>query len=217
MGMGAITGIFGAMILLAMLVVALFMVGFCWWKVFRRAGFNPALGLLAFIPGVALVLVLFLACKRWPIYDRLPHEARPVGEDYDRTFFLIAGVAMLALFVIIGLMVVAVPKFIKLRNEARAMAAKSQAQSIAAAIERYAVGHERKYPLGESDLVLNGLTGETYNYRVVDGYKYKVDITEKGYAVTAQPQQCLGGEKMFTVITGGILEEANCPVLSSGD
>lgn len=37
------------------------------WRIFRRAGFRPALSLLIFIPGVGLaVAALLLAFRRWP-------------------------------------------------------------------------------------------------------------------------------------------------------
>ena len=37
------------------------------WRIFKRAGFSPALALLVFIPAVgALIATLILAFARWP-------------------------------------------------------------------------------------------------------------------------------------------------------
>jgi hypothetical protein len=37
------------------------------WRIFRRAGFSPALSLLIFVPGFGfLIATLLLAFRRWP-------------------------------------------------------------------------------------------------------------------------------------------------------
>ena len=37
------------------------------WRIYRRAGFNPAWSLLLFIPGLGfLICLLFLALRPWP-------------------------------------------------------------------------------------------------------------------------------------------------------
>lgn len=41
------------------------------WRIFRKAGFNGALSLLIFIPGVNLLLLLFLAFTEWPVEREL--------------------------------------------------------------------------------------------------------------------------------------------------
>jgi hypothetical protein len=43
-----------------------------YWRIFAKAGYNGALSLLNFIPGVGpLICVLILAFGRWPIEDQL--------------------------------------------------------------------------------------------------------------------------------------------------
>jgi len=43
-----------------------------YWRIFAKAGFNGALSLLNFIPGVGhLICMLILAFGRWPIEDQL--------------------------------------------------------------------------------------------------------------------------------------------------
>lgn len=43
-----------------------------YWRIFAKAGFNGALSLLNFVPGVGqLICMLILAFGRWPIEDQL--------------------------------------------------------------------------------------------------------------------------------------------------
>ncbi len=43
-----------------------------YWRIFAKAGYNGALSLLNFIPGVGpLICMIILAFGRWPIEDRL--------------------------------------------------------------------------------------------------------------------------------------------------
>ena len=52
-----------------------------YWRIFVKAGYNGALSLLNFIPGVGpLICVLILAFGRWPIVDQLAalQGARPM-------------------------------------------------------------------------------------------------------------------------------------------
>ncbi|HET6276193.1 MAG TPA: hypothetical protein VFE16_09725 [Candidatus Cybelea sp.] len=43
-----------------------------YWRIFSKAGYNGALSLLNFIPGVGpLICVIILAFGRWPIEDQL--------------------------------------------------------------------------------------------------------------------------------------------------
>jgi len=57
------------------LIVLLALVAFSiwvYWRIFARAGFNGALSLLNFVPGVGqLICMLILAFGRWPIEDQL--------------------------------------------------------------------------------------------------------------------------------------------------
>lgn len=57
------------------LVLALFLIGLAmtiataiaWWKIFFKAGFNGAFGLLVLIPGVGAILPLILGFINWPL------------------------------------------------------------------------------------------------------------------------------------------------------
>ncbi len=41
------------------------------WKIFSKAGYSGALGLLALIPGLNFLMLLFLAFSKWPIESKL--------------------------------------------------------------------------------------------------------------------------------------------------
>jgi len=62
--------------MLFMLAVMLGTVAFTvliWWKIFSKAGYSGALGLLMLVPIANLVMVLVLAFGRWPIHEELNH------------------------------------------------------------------------------------------------------------------------------------------------
>ncbi|HVA33276.1 MAG TPA: hypothetical protein VNG31_03950 [Candidatus Baltobacteraceae bacterium] len=70
----AAAGIVGTLVLVYFLVLAAIIAFMIWvyWRIFAKAGYNGALSLLNFIPGVgSLICVLILAFGRWPIEDRL--------------------------------------------------------------------------------------------------------------------------------------------------
>lgn len=50
-------------------VVAILIIPF--WKIFKRAGFNPFLSMIGFVPVVGLfLLVVVLALCEWPIHTK---------------------------------------------------------------------------------------------------------------------------------------------------
>ncbi|HZV77587.1 MAG TPA: hypothetical protein VFF63_07520 [Candidatus Babeliales bacterium] len=54
-----------------LLAVIVFMI-WLWWRIFAKAGYNGALSLLNFVPGVGhLICLIILAFGRWPIEDQL--------------------------------------------------------------------------------------------------------------------------------------------------
>ena len=54
----------------------LYLVGLVWWKIFSRAGYRGALGLLMFVPLINLIMICKLAFGEWPIQRRLNHMKR---------------------------------------------------------------------------------------------------------------------------------------------
>jgi uncharacterized membrane protein len=60
----------GIVALLLWIAVTVFMV-IASWRIFSRAGYAGALGLLMFVPIVNLVMLYVLAFREWPIYKEL--------------------------------------------------------------------------------------------------------------------------------------------------
>ena len=56
--------------ILVVLVIALAVTAvmiFLWWRVFSKAGYSGALGLLTLVPFGCLIMLCILAFSRWPI------------------------------------------------------------------------------------------------------------------------------------------------------
>jgi hypothetical protein len=58
-------GLFQPVHLLVILVIVL-VVLVPYWKIFKKAGFAPALSLLMFVPLVNIFMLFFLAFSEWP-------------------------------------------------------------------------------------------------------------------------------------------------------
>jgi uncharacterized membrane protein YhaH (DUF805 family) len=67
-GLLATFGLIYAIVLIALIAFTIWV----YWRIFAKAGYNGALSLLNFIPGVGpLICVLILAFGRWPLEDQL--------------------------------------------------------------------------------------------------------------------------------------------------
>ena len=55
---------FFALLMLALTVLV-------WWKIFSKAGYSGAMGLLMLVPLVNFVMILILAFGQWPIHREL--------------------------------------------------------------------------------------------------------------------------------------------------
>jgi hypothetical protein len=62
-GIGAI----GLLFILGFSVIMIIFAVVIWWKIFSKAGYSGAMGLLMFIPIVNLIALLILAFGEWPI------------------------------------------------------------------------------------------------------------------------------------------------------
>ena len=58
-------GLFQPVHLLVILVIALVMF-LPYWRIFKKAGFAPALSLLMFVPLLNVIMLFFLAFAEWP-------------------------------------------------------------------------------------------------------------------------------------------------------
>ena len=65
----AVPAIFGIIMILVILAIvaamAIFMV-FLWWRIFSKAGYSGALGLLMLVPFGCLIMLCILAFSQWP-------------------------------------------------------------------------------------------------------------------------------------------------------
>ena len=68
----------GFAILLTLFVVAVTALIFC--KIFAKAGFHWALGLLTILPFFNLIMQIYLAFADWPIYRELRQLRQQSGE-----------------------------------------------------------------------------------------------------------------------------------------
>jgi len=62
-------GLFRPIHLVFILVIVLVMVG-PYWKIFKKAGFAPALSLLMLVPMLNFIMLFFLAFAEWPALKR---------------------------------------------------------------------------------------------------------------------------------------------------
>ena len=44
---------------------------YVWWTIFDKAGFGGPLGLLMIVPGVNLIMLVYLAVTEWPVHREL--------------------------------------------------------------------------------------------------------------------------------------------------
>ena len=79
LGSQAVPGIFAVIMMLVVLAmvaaVTVFMV-FLWWRIFKKAGYSGALGLLMLVPIGNLIMLCILAFSQWPILksSNLPEQ-----------------------------------------------------------------------------------------------------------------------------------------------
>ena len=64
-----------------------------WWRIFRRAGFHGAMGLLMLVPAVNLILLFVLAFGPWPVEKELKslrRVQRAARKAEDRVYTKVA-------------------------------------------------------------------------------------------------------------------------------
>jgi len=68
-----IAGGIGLVIVLLVALLMLVLTVIIWWKIFSKAGYPGAMGLLMLVPLVNFIMLLVLAFGRWPIHRELEH------------------------------------------------------------------------------------------------------------------------------------------------
>jgi heme/copper-type cytochrome/quinol oxidase subunit 2 len=77
-GLGALAGTSLIISLIITVLIIIFAI-IIWWKIFSKAGYSGALGLLMFVPIANLIVLLVLAFGQWPIYRELNALRAQVG------------------------------------------------------------------------------------------------------------------------------------------
>ena len=81
-----VIGICFSLIILFLSLVIVFFIIFLWCKIFSKAGYCWALGLLLFVPFVGnLVMLLILAFGDWPILRELRQLKQPTAQPPIQT------------------------------------------------------------------------------------------------------------------------------------
>ena len=78
----ATTGFLATFFVVYAIVIIAIIVFMIWlyWRIFVKAGFNGALALLNFVPGIGqLICLIILAFGRWPIEDQLAGLGSPAS------------------------------------------------------------------------------------------------------------------------------------------
>ena len=74
------SGFFGC----SLVILFLLLVVLVWWKIFTKAGYGGAFGLLMLVPGVNLVMICILAFGKWPVLREV-EELRRQQQSVQQT------------------------------------------------------------------------------------------------------------------------------------
>ncbi|MFO8014150.1 MAG: hypothetical protein R6X20_12700 [Phycisphaerae bacterium] len=66
-----VAGGIGLILTLLIMLGSLILGIIIWWKIFSKAGYSGALGLLMLVPIANLIMLLVLAFGTWPIHEEL--------------------------------------------------------------------------------------------------------------------------------------------------
>ena len=79
---GALTGIILSSVIFSLVAIIFAVV--IYWRIFSKAGYSGALGLLMFVPIANIIVLCVLAFGEWPIYKELKYLRQQVaqGQQY---------------------------------------------------------------------------------------------------------------------------------------
>ena len=79
---GALTGIILSSVIFGMLVIIIAVV--IYWRIFSKAGYNGAMGILMLVPIANIIVLCILAFGEWPIYKELKYlrQQATQGQQY---------------------------------------------------------------------------------------------------------------------------------------
>lgn len=210
--METLVGALIALFFLTLWLGIIFLLGLMWWKIFRKAGYHGALGLLMLVPIANLIMLAILAFRDWPIHGQL--KEGPVSAPKPLApAAIIAIVIAVAILPMSLLAAIAIPNLLRARLMANQSAAKAKVITISTAIETYASANQGRYPLDEYELLHADppyLSGRYHN-KDVQGYNYTLDLNAEGYVITAMPTSCgVTGNKIFRAKNSEGISEEDC-------
>lgn len=201
------------LIMLVLVLGFFFFIGLIWWKIFKRAGYHPALGLLVLVPIANIIILAILAFTEWPIQKELNQAKGATAKPSRLSAPFIILIIIITLIPIMGLLAaIAIPNYLKARLQASESFAEATVKTIGNAIEAYNID-KGTYPLSEDELRNSKAPylSQSYNNQTIHGYYYFVDLTGYGYKITATPTTCgSAGIKIFRMETGGSLYAEKC-------
>lgn len=206
---GAIT----AVIVIMFYVVFFVLFGWMWWRIMRKTGYSPWLGILMLVPIANIVMLAILAFRDWPIHAALkdkPEVKIPAALPKAATVVITLAVVLPVLMLLAA---IAIPNLLRARIAANDTQAQINLQLISKAAEAYADAHNGTYPSDEYTLVNTTppLLSSTYNNKTLNGYTYSLDFTSTGYQLTAMPLQCgVSGSNALIMETKGVLSHKEC-------
>ena len=203
----------GALISLVIIILFLggyILIGWMWWRIFKKTGYHGALGILCLIPVANIIMLAILAFKDWPISKASAAEIKPpsLPAPLIVVILIVALLPMIALFAAI-----AIPNLLRARLVANESVAEASLKTISSAIESYAAAHEGRYPSNEYDLVYTtpAYLPRAFNNKTTQGYDYSLKLDPNGYEILASPSVCsVTGIKTFIGETGGKISNKNC-------
>jgi hypothetical protein len=71
-----IIGLFGGLFGCGVMLLVIGLMVLVWWKIFAKAGYGGAFGLLMLVPGVNLVMICILAFGTWPVLREIEELRR---------------------------------------------------------------------------------------------------------------------------------------------
>ena len=79
---GALTGIILSSVIFSLVAIIFAVV--IYWRIFSKAGYSGALGLLMFVPIANIIVLCILAFGQWPIYKELNYLRQQMarGQQY---------------------------------------------------------------------------------------------------------------------------------------
>jgi len=211
--MEAIVGVITFILVLAFC----FLFGLIWWRIFRKAGYHGALGLLMLVPLANIIMLAILAFSEWPISKQtiaLKEGAQKPGKTMPCALIVVIVIAViLAILLVIGLLAaIAFPSFSRTRMKANEAAAEATVKTISTAIEAYNLD-KGNYPSDENELLdsESPYLSSSFDNKTIHGYTYHLGLDAEGYNITAEPESCnVTGSKNFEIFTSGTVSWKYC-------